>query len=233
MAGTYSQFARSYNSFSGVDMLVTFAGIHVGELQGISFTVTREKAPNYTMGSADPRSFSRGKRGIAGSLIFLVFDREALIESVRHLPEMRFLAHGPDLRKNQMRNAIPPTKADIEIPEFNVAGGVDSTNAVTRNFEQIDHVLAEPLYLDQLPPFNIVLSAFNEYGHTMRMMIHGVEILNSGSGTSIDDITIDTTCTFVATSITRWHKQGYVDANGQFHDVANRDRPPVGAGSSQ
>ena len=232
MAGTYSQFSRSYNSFSGVDMLVTFAGIHVGELQGISFTVTREKAPNYTMGSADPRSFSRGKRGIAGSLIFLVFDREALIESVRHLPEMRYLARENELREQQMRNAIPPTKEDIEIAEFSVSGGVDSTNQQTRNFDQIDHVLAEPLYLDQLPPFNIVLTAFNEYGHTMRMMIHGVEILNSGSGTSIDDITIDTTCTFVATSVTRWHKQGYVDANGQFHSVANRDRPPVGAGST-
>lgn len=28
--------------------------------------------------SADPRSFSRGKRGIAGSLIFTIFDRNPL-----------------------------------------------------------------------------------------------------------------------------------------------------------
>jgi len=231
MAGTYSQYSRSYNSFSGVDMIANFAGVHVGELQGISFTVTREKAPNYTMGSADPRSFSRGKRGIAGSLIFLVFDREALIESVRHLPEMRYLAREADLRYHQMQTAIPPTKSNIEIPEFSVAGGFNSTTTESRPFEQIDHVLAEPMYLDQLPPFNIVLSAYNEYGHTMRMIINGVEILNSGSGTSIDDITIDTTCTFVATSVTRWHNQGYVDANGNFHSVKDRDRPPVGAGS--
>ena len=32
------------------------------------------------MGSAEPRSFSRGKRGIAGSLAFTVFNRDALIE---------------------------------------------------------------------------------------------------------------------------------------------------------
>ena len=232
MAGTYSQFTRSYNAFSGVDILVTFAGVHVGEVQGISFTVTREKAPNYTMGSADPRSFSRGKRGIAGSLIFLTFDREALIDSVRHLPEMRYLAKADDLRYHQQTNAVPPVKGPTPVKKFSVVGGVDTAPGTdTLNFPQIDYVLAEPMYLDQLPPFNIVLSAFNEYGHTMRMMIHGVEILNSGSGTSVDDITIDTTATFVATSITRWHNQGFVDANGVWHDAHDRTRPPVGAGS--
>lgn len=31
------------------------------ELQGISYNITREIAPIYTCGDADPRSFSRGK----------------------------------------------------------------------------------------------------------------------------------------------------------------------------
>ena len=145
---------------------------------------------------------------------------------------MRYLARESDLRHSQMRNAIPPTKSNILVEEFSVKGGISGTTTAERNFEQIDHVLTEAMYLDQLPPFNISLSAFNEYGHTMRMVIHGVEILNSGSGTSIDDITIDTTCTFVATGVTRWHKQGYVDADGQFHSVADRSKPPVGAGST-
>lgn len=35
------------------------------------------------MGSADPRSFSRGKRGIAGTLVFVVFDRDALIAELK------------------------------------------------------------------------------------------------------------------------------------------------------
>ena len=74
-----SQFARSYNSFSGVDIKAVFGSVTLAELQAISYSVTREKAPLYTMGSADPRSFSRGKRGIAGTLIFLVFDSHALL----------------------------------------------------------------------------------------------------------------------------------------------------------
>lgn len=44
------------------------------------------------------------------------------------------------------------------------------------------------------------------------MMIHGVEILNCGSGMSIDDITTDEACTFVATRVTPWNSQGFVRA---------------------
>jgi hypothetical protein len=48
-------------------------------MQAISYSITREKAPIYTMGSADVRAYSRNKRGIAGSLIWINFDRHALL----------------------------------------------------------------------------------------------------------------------------------------------------------
>src|SRR3990167_5965015 len=99
MAG--ASYTQTYNSFSGVDMQVTFAGVVIGELQGISYTVTREKAPLYTMGSADPRSFSRGKRGIAGSLVFLVFDRSALLDSLG--VKARYLANEYELTSYQRK----------------------------------------------------------------------------------------------------------------------------------
>ena len=50
-------------------------------MHAVSDSVTREKAPIYTMGSADS-SFSRNKRGIAGSLIWVNFDRHALLDLV-------------------------------------------------------------------------------------------------------------------------------------------------------
>jgi hypothetical protein len=46
---------------------------------GISYAITREKAPIYTMGSADPRAYSRNKRGIAGQLVWINFDRNSLL----------------------------------------------------------------------------------------------------------------------------------------------------------
>ena len=82
MAST--DFAQHYNSFSGCDIRATFGSKVIGTLQGISWSVTREKAPIYTMGEPDPRAFSRGKRGIAGSLIFIQFDKHALLEHFKH-----------------------------------------------------------------------------------------------------------------------------------------------------
>ena len=84
MAGTLAQeYTKTYTSFSGCDIVASFNGKIIGELQGITYSVSREKAPIYTMGSAEPRSFSRGKRGIAGSLVFTVFNRDALIEEFK------------------------------------------------------------------------------------------------------------------------------------------------------
>lgn len=51
---------NTLTSFSGADLVVTFANQVIGELQQISWAVQREKAPVFTLGSPDARSFSRG-----------------------------------------------------------------------------------------------------------------------------------------------------------------------------
>lgn len=202
-----SSFQKTYNSFSGVDMVATFGGKIIGELQGISYTIQREKAPIYTMGEADPRSFSRAKRGIAGSLVFVMFDRSALLEVMRDRP---YIAN---------RYSIPDgfEIADVNVDTIEITPGLigpavgSASPTVSRIV--IDKVLAVPNYLDQVLPFDIVLTASNEYGAVARMMIHGVEILNTGSSLSIDDITTDEACTFIATAITPWKDQGFVRIN--------------------
>ena len=77
---TNSEYSQTYQSFSGADIKATFGNVVIGELASITVSVTREKAPVFTMGNPNPRSFSRGKRGIAGSLTFTVFDRDALAQ---------------------------------------------------------------------------------------------------------------------------------------------------------
>ena len=56
-----SEYTRTYTTFSGCDIVCTFGNVVIGELQAISYSISREKAPVYTLGSAEPRSFSRGK----------------------------------------------------------------------------------------------------------------------------------------------------------------------------
>lgn len=57
---TTEQYTNTYTTFGGCDIVATFNGKVIGELQAISYSVSREKAPVYTLGSAEPRSFSRG-----------------------------------------------------------------------------------------------------------------------------------------------------------------------------
>lgn len=98
-----SVFTKTYTTYSGVDITAIFDNISLATLTGIAISVTREKAPVYTFGSANPRSISRGKRGTAGSLMFTLFDRDAfygLFLSEAH----KYYAHADEI--NWLTNPI-------------------------------------------------------------------------------------------------------------------------------
>ncbi len=179
---------QTFNSFSGVDIVPMFQGKAIGEIQAVSYSVNREKAPVYTMGSPNPRSFSRGKRGIAGSLIFIVFDRHSLLDEMRKMGA-KFSADKDEIGLVRTPVGAPPGANLSE----NLAG--------SESFEQI---VTAPWYVDQIPPFDIVLAAANEYGATATMAIYGVEILNENSGVSIDDIVTEQQYTYIARNVTPW-----------------------------
>jgi hypothetical protein len=54
---------------------------------------------------------------------------------------------------------------------------------------------------DMLPPFDIVISFFNEYGQAGKMKIFGVTIIDEGQTLSIDDLIIEQTYTYMARGI--------------------------------
>lgn len=180
---------QTFNSFSGVDIQPIFQGKPIGEIQAISYSVNREKAPVYTMGKADPRSFARGKRGIAGSLIFIVFDKHALLERFK---DSVFSADKDEtgIRGSINAGALFDTQAEL------ATAGTPSNSF---NQEEV-----APWYADQIPQFDIVLAAANEYGAQATMRIFGIELLNENSGVSIDDIVTEQQYTYIARSITPW-----------------------------
>ena len=61
--------------------------------------------------------------------------------------------------------------------------------------------LAMPSYSDQVLPFNVTLAGANEYGAMCASKILGIEILNEGSGISVDDAVTESQATFVARGI--------------------------------
>lgn len=54
---------------------------------------------------------------------------------------------------------------------------------------------------DMLPPFDIVLTFFNEYGLAAKMKIYGVTIVDEGQTMSVDDLITEQTYTFMARGI--------------------------------
>jgi hypothetical protein len=174
------------------------------------------------MGSPDPRSFSRNKRGVAGSLVWINFDRHALLNIiykaggvfVANIDDVRpqfnpaqeqFLSQSAIFTSNLFRPAgipLPATVDQQQVPLNTVSG-----------FKQE----AAPWYSDQILPFDITLAATNEIGAASTMKIFGVEILNEGSGVSIDDAVTEMQATWVARLVEPWAAvvTAFPDLSGQ------------------
>lgn len=192
-----SEFEKAYTSFSGVDMKVMAGKRPLSTLQAISVSVTREKAPIYTMGSADPRSFSRGKRGIVGTMIFVIFDRNMLLD-----PNYGIDSPKPWLDIEEAGSMFVGNANNLSF-DYPVGVPVQDAETAISQADQ-DQQQKDPIYTDQILPWDVVLVASNEYGHRMKMSIGGIEFLNEGSGFSIDDITTESQTTYVARAIIPW-----------------------------
>lgn len=202
---------RSFNSFSGCDILLMLNGIPIAEAQGITYTIQREKVPLYIMGRVDPIQYSRGKRGIAGSMVYLTFDRAALAFSMRN--QAQYWARLEEVYTFDSANTqekLNETNREKLLDNFSLPTGV---------------VVARANYADQIPPFNVVLVAANEYGGGATMSIVGAEIVNDGSSISIDDPVIDQSMTYVARRINSWEPLKFVDPRdkkvGDLSQAAN------------
>jgi len=206
-----SEVTQSYNSLSGADIRATIGQYQFAELQAVSYSVTREKAPVYTMGSPDVRSFSRNKRGIAGSLIWINFDRHALL-NIFWKAKGQFVANIDDVRPDfapetqQFLNQTAIFSASIVRDSGQPVGAtidtLDTQLGAVSGFKE----LAAPWYSDQVLPFDITLAGTNEVGAAATMRIFGVEILNEGYGISIDDAVSEMQATFVARTVLPWQK---------------------------
>lgn len=204
-----SEIARSYNSFSGSDIRAVIGTFPFAEIQAISYSVTREKAPIYTMGAPDPRAFSRNKRGVAGSLVWINFDRHALLNLV-YLAAGKFVANVDDIRpefnpssQQQLSQTAIFTSSLTRAVAIPLAATVDAQDVPLSSVSGFK-AEAAPWYSDQILPFDITLAGTNEIGAATTMKIFGVEILNEGSGVSIDDAVTEMQATWVARLVEPW-----------------------------
>jgi len=202
--------SRTYTSFSGVDIKVVIDGNVAGTMQAVSYAIQREKAPIYVMGKVDPLSFSRGKRGIAGTMISIMLDQH-MIWREPWASSSKVVLDKDEIIPNEFSGTADFSN---EIAAFQ---GIDAAGAGTFGSD-IDNALSGalsdgweargPNYVDQIAPFDISIIAVNEYGKAAMMRIYGCEILNEGSGFSIDDIVIENQMTYICRTILPWRSMG-------------------------
>ncbi len=120
------------------------------------------------MGSPDARAYSRNKRGIAGSLIWINFDRHALLALVQKSAGM-FIADIDEIRPQY--SAVNQGGAVFQSSVVRSTGTNISANATINALDSQtitaagqQSQLATPWYSDQVMPFDVTLSGANEYG---------------------------------------------------------------------
>lgn len=263
---TSLDLSRTYTSYSGVDIRVIVNGAQVGSMQALSYAIQREKAPIYVMGSVDPVSYSRGKRGIAGTMISLMMDSHILYTASftgeRYYGDEDELQpvvgdtnfdsdFSEELKNVNNENAFgtgfvnPGLNSGpvqlVGIQGLSTAGGPTGASvpgagdALRRDYAYSTSDIFENysarnvFYVDQILPFDITIVAANEYGQTAQMRLYGCEILNEGSGFSIDDIVIENQMTYVCRTILPWRTIANPEADQMYSALLD---PKVRMGSS-
>jgi hypothetical protein len=166
-------------TFSGSDIKCVFGNIEVGNLQGISWSVNREVRPIFVCGEPNALSYSKNKRGVAGSMVLTVFDRGALFDIMNNYSQV--------YRTNQtFHPGLTETPGASGLSSFTEAGA------------------RKAYYADEIPPFNITLFGQNEFNKQMTMGVIDVTIISEGAGISIDDGIQEAQFTYVARHVLPW-----------------------------
>jgi len=184
----------TYNSFSGVDIQaavyvpdtdahdplrpkdITLGNLKVfGELQTLTVSSFRGVAPVRRLGESWPRTYAKGSRTLAGSMVFSVLERDVW----SHLYKM----------------------------------------------DRSERRTSSPFFVDQLPPFNITITAANEQGHVCTQAILGVTITNFGTTYSVEDLLVESTYSYVAEAITPFAKVKISDILKGFMNSERRGGP--------
>lgn len=90
----------TYRSLSGSEIHAVFGNIKFAELQMLKYAISRQKAPVYTMGSADMRAVARGARSINGALIFSHLSIGGLVNAMTKGGTKVFLSHDEQANYN-------------------------------------------------------------------------------------------------------------------------------------
>jgi hypothetical protein len=178
--GTQSYSSNSYgffNSFSGADIV---AYIHI---------------PPQAIRGEDiqgPNSTTEPVVGILGNLQTISYSTFREVNPVRSLGKVypNSYTRGP--------RTVAGTLVWTVLDQYVLAEAL--------KYSYIDDYDPSTILIDQIPPFNIIITFNNEYGDIATMGIYGIRIVNEGASFSVDDMITEQTNTYVAADIDMIHK---------------------------
>jgi hypothetical protein len=103
-------------------------------------------------------------------------------------------------------------------PKFDTDGDINGWNTSTDQIyvpAGFSPIRGENImYADMLPPFDVTMTFANEYGQCAFQKIYDVDILNEGSGVSVDTIVMERQMTYIARRVSPLIKGVYSREEG-------------------
>ena len=102
-------FSKSNSSYSGTDctcmVQLNNKIIVLGNVETFSHSIHREKTPVRVLGRSHPKGYTAGGRTIAGSIVFIVFDRAPLWDVIK---EIDYVRNPSDRTTSPLPDQLPP-----------------------------------------------------------------------------------------------------------------------------
>ena len=203
-----------FNAFSGADIQAYIGHVHVASIRSITYSITREVLPLYTFGDPNFRTIVKGKRAIAGNLVFTQFDKHAILTIVKQMNAFKSgnvygAANFNTTTISNLPNFSPLNNgynviAGNNFPPSSQSSTNDAlTKAIRDETEETYRLVAQRVlkYADQIPPLDITISFTNESGKSAYWGITGITLVNEGGGYDLDQMMSEVAFTFIARSI--------------------------------
>ena len=172
-----SNIYGAHNSFSGADII---AYIHIPP---------QEHSGDDIPG---PQSKTEAVVGVLGNLQTISYSTFRDVQPVRALGKVYSLGYtrGP--------RTIAGSMVWTTLDQYVLAEAL--------KYSYVNDYDPSTILIDQIPPFNIIITFNNEYGDVATMGIYGIRMVNEGSTFSIDDLLTEQTNTYIAADINMLHK---------------------------
>lgn len=201
------QNKTQYNAFTGSDITAYIGHTKIGSLQGITCSITREIMPVYTTGDPNFKTVTKGKRGIAGNLVFTQFDKHAILRNLQTSQQnanQTLLDIWQQLNQNVV-TTVPNGLSTTDQPWVSAIKASDSNfqDAVNKEILETYYLVGQRLinYVDQIPPFDVTITMVNEEGRAAVVSIRGVQLINEAWGYTLDDLTSEAAYTYIAREV--------------------------------